>query len=65
MSEGSVVVTSAEVAPESFPHSAIANAEPWPRPAQAWYPVFIFSLSLLVNMLDAMGRRLHCVNLLQ
>jgi hypothetical protein len=32
MSEGSFVATSAGVSPESFPHSAIANAEPWPRP---------------------------------
>jgi len=31
---------------------AAADAEPWPSPAQAWYAVSIFALSLLVNMLD-------------
>ena len=47
MGEGSFVARSAGVSPESFSQSAIANAEPWPRPAQAWYAVFIFSLSLM------------------
>ncbi len=26
--------------------------QPWPAPSQAWYAVFIFALSLLVNFLD-------------
>jgi len=29
-----------------------AESEPWPSPARAWYAVFIFALSLMVNFLD-------------
>lgn len=52
MSNGSEVVTSAAPSPASIPNTVTVNAEPWPRPAQAWYAVFVFSLALMVNMLD-------------
>jgi MFS family permease len=29
-----------------------APAEPWPSPAQGWYAIFIFALSLVVSFLD-------------
>jgi MFS family permease len=48
----SELVASADSLPASVPPSAAASAEPWPRPAQAWYAVSVFALSLLVNMLD-------------
>jgi MFS family permease len=31
---------------------APAAAEPWPKPAQAWYAIFIFALALMVDFLD-------------
>ncbi|HKQ77248.1 MAG TPA: MFS transporter [Blastocatellia bacterium] len=29
-----------------------ATSDPWPSPARAWYAVFVFALSLLINFLD-------------
>src|SRR5215475_388599 len=29
-----------------------ATSEPWPSPARAWYAVFVFALTLMINMLD-------------
>ncbi|HKD20400.1 MAG TPA: MFS transporter [Rhizomicrobium sp.] len=31
---------------------APSRAEPWPKPAQAWYAVFIFALALMMDFLD-------------
>lgn len=33
-------------------HSAPAPSEAWPRPAQAWYSVFVLALALMVTYLD-------------
>ncbi len=33
-------------------HSAPAPSEAWPRPAQAWYAVFVLALALMVTYLD-------------
>ncbi len=60
MSEASFVATSAGVSPGSFPHSVIANAEQWPRPAQAWYAVFIFSH---IRRLEVPLKNLSCGSL--
>jgi len=51
--------------PSLFPTQQLPTPNLGRAQAQASYAVFIFSLSLLVNMLDAMGQRLHCLNLLQ
>jgi len=48
---GNDILASVPAEPETFPQAAMRE-EPWPRPAQAWYAVVIFALSLLVNMLD-------------
>lgn len=29
-----------------------AASEPWPRPARAWWAVFVFALALMINILD-------------
>ncbi|HKV38966.1 MAG TPA: MFS transporter [Blastocatellia bacterium] len=34
------------------PVTSDISAEPWPSPARAWYAVFIFALSLMINFLD-------------
>jgi MFS family permease len=30
----------------------VADSEPWPSPARAWYAIFIFALALMMNFLD-------------
>jgi MFS family permease len=37
---------------DGVPTATGKPSEPWPSPAQAWYAVFVFALSLLVNFLD-------------
>ena len=40
---------------DSLPDESIARdatSEPWPSPARAWYAVFVFALTLMINMLD-------------
>lgn len=32
--------------------TAPVSADPWPAPRQAWYTVFIFALTLMINFLD-------------
>jgi MFS family permease len=32
--------------------AAATAAEPWPSPGRAWYAVFVFALSLMINFLD-------------
>ncbi len=42
----------ADAALPSAPPSAPATSVPWPSPRVAWYAVFIFSLTLMINFLD-------------
>src|SRR6266498_2916454 len=39
---------------DSLPDESIARdatSEPWPSPARAWYAVFVFALTLMINLL--------------
>src|SRR5262245_54961110 len=48
-------VEATKISADSLPDKGIsgdATREPWPRPAQAWYAVFVFALALLINFLD-------------
>ena len=41
-----------EMAAADQPVAAARSADPWPKPAQAWYAVFIFALALMMDFLD-------------
>ena len=41
-----------ELAAAEEPVAAAPSADPWPKPAQAWYAVFIFALALMMDFLD-------------
>lgn len=36
----------------AMPPAVGPSSEPWPAPRQAWYAVFVFSLTLMINFLD-------------
>src|SRR5215510_3862549 len=44
-----------KISADSLPDKNVTRdvtSEPWPRPAQAWYAVFVFALALMINILD-------------
>src|SRR5215475_13015295 len=44
-----------KISADSLPGESVTRdvtSEPWPSPSRAWYAVFVFSLALMINMLD-------------
>ncbi|HKX28485.1 MAG TPA: MFS transporter [Blastocatellia bacterium] len=52
MSTETTVISAAVETPTPGPRAARETGEPWPSPGRAWYAVFIFALSLMINFLD-------------
>jgi MFS family permease len=50
--EGSMTLEPIAEAALQMAPEAPASSEPWPSPRLAWYAVFVFSLTLMINFLD-------------